>query len=135
MVERVVSATRGVDAQPPQLVPPRDRRLAVLERADRLPAVEPGVADGHGLLLGDARGEQPADAPRFRVRARPSIQAGRPDLWPAWRPGLWRGLCALARQASIAWPKPVNFHSPCSCLSVTCLSSVATGVALVSALA
>ena len=29
----------------------------------------------------------------------------------------------------------VNFQTPCSCLRVTCLSSVATGVALVSALA
>jgi hypothetical protein len=53
-IERIVGRAYRLDTEFPQLISPRQRGLSIIEDADRLPAVEPRIADRDVLFLGMA---------------------------------------------------------------------------------
>ena len=66
-VERAIRDATRIQTHRSELIAPRQRRLLVLERSDRLPALEARIADRHGRFLGDAALHE------ARERHRPSV--------------------------------------------------------------
>jgi hypothetical protein len=68
-IQGMISDTRRVDAERPQLVPPGHRGDLIFEGADGLPSVKPRIADGNRRIL---RGPAQAANGRMERAARPA---------------------------------------------------------------
>ena len=76
-IERAIRDATRIQTHRSELIAPRQRRLLVLERSDRLPAVEARIADRHGRFLGDAALHEARERHRQSVAVRSRRSAGR----------------------------------------------------------
>ena len=61
LIQGPICHEAGVDTHRSELIAPRQRGLGLLERAHRLPAIEPWVADGHRRFLANTALEETRD--------------------------------------------------------------------------
>ncbi len=70
-VKRMIRRAACLDAHRSQLIPPGDSRSLILERADRLPGLDPWIADENRVLPGEASLQE------SRAHHPASVRAGR----------------------------------------------------------